>query len=151
MSNLFQDDFRDFLRALNKHEVEYLLIGGYSVVLYGYPRTTGDLNIWLKNTNDNRLRLIAACIEFGLPTNDLTREKFENEEIEVFTFGKPPVCIELLIRIKGTDFDAMNQSSVILRPDGFPVRVVSYEDLVKLKKNAGRPKDLDDLNNIKKP
>lgn len=149
MSNLFNADFREFILALNKYEVEYLLIGGYTVILYGYPRTTGDLDIWLKNTDENRLRLVNACREFGLPTGDLIKEKFENPAIEVFTFGKPPVCIELIIRISGIEFEEVNENHVILEPDGFPVRVVSYPDLVKMKKNASRPKDLDDLNNIK--
>ena len=149
MSNLFNADFREFILALNKHEVEYLLIGGYTVILYGYPRTTGDLDIWLKNTDENRLRLVKACHEFGLPTNDLTKEKFENPDIEVFTFGKPPVCIELIIRISGIEFEDIDKNYVIMEPDGFPVRVVSYPDLVIMKKRASRPKDLDDLYNIK--
>lgn len=54
MANLFNDDFRDFLIALYKYDVDYLLVGGYTVILYGYPRTTGDLDIWLKNLNANR-------------------------------------------------------------------------------------------------
>ena len=84
MSNLFNTDFRDFLIALNKHDVDYLLIGGYTVILYGYPRTTGDLDIWLKNSNENRLKLLNACLEFGLYTADLTQDKFENPEICLF-------------------------------------------------------------------
>jgi hypothetical protein len=41
MANIFNDDFRDFIRALNKANVEYILVGGYSVILHGYARTTG--------------------------------------------------------------------------------------------------------------
>lgn len=118
------------------------------MVLYGYPRTTGDMDIWIKNSEENRVKLVQASIEFGLPTGDLTKEKFENPSIEVFTFGKPPVSIELIIRISGSEFEEVNNNCVIMEPDGFPIRVVSYADLVKMKKNAGRPKDLDDLNNI---
>lgn len=92
--------------------------------------------------------MINACREFGLYLNDLTQEKFEDPEIEVFTFGRPPISIELLIRIKGIEFDDASKNHVILQPDGFPIRVVSFPDLVKMKKNAGRPKDLDNLNNI---
>ena len=39
-------DFKDFLRLLNSHGVEYLLIGGYAVGYHGYPRATGDMDIW---------------------------------------------------------------------------------------------------------
>jgi hypothetical protein len=149
MSHLFNDDFREFFFMLNKHGVDYLLIGGYTVALYGYPRTTGDLDIWLRNSEDNRVKLIKACNEFGLPSGDLSKENFADNNIEVFTFGRPPVSIELLIRIKGFEFDAAYANSIIMSPDGFPVRVVSYPDLVKMKINAGRPKDLDDLDNIR--
>lgn len=149
MSTIFGEDFRDFILLLNKFNVDYLLIGGYTVILYGYPRTTGDLNVWIRNSNENRLKLIKACNEFGLMTSDLTAEKFSNPEIEVFTFGRPPVCLELLIRVNGIEFEEAFKNSVIMEPDGFEVHVVSFPDLVKMKQNAGRPKDLDDLNNIK--
>ncbi len=148
MSNLFHDDFRDFFLLLHKYNVDYLLIGGYTVILYGYPRTTGDLDLWIKNTEDNRLKLIKACHEFGLPIADLTSEKFNDPEVEVFTYGRKPVCIELLIRIKGIAFEEAENNFVIMKPDGYPVRVVSFPDLVKMKKKANRPKDLDDLDNI---
>ena len=45
MSNIFNEDFRDFLNALNDAEVKYILIGGFSVILHGYSRTTGDMDI----------------------------------------------------------------------------------------------------------
>lgn len=149
MSNLFNDDFRDFLLLLNKFEVDYLLIGGYTVILYGYPRTTGDLDIWVNITQENRIKLINCCHAFGLHTTDLSQQKFNNPAVEVFTFGRPPVCIEILIRIKGIEFSDVKKNFVVMKPDGYPVKVVSYYDLVRMKKNAGRPKDLDDLNNIK--
>jgi len=151
MNRIFNDDYKDFLLALNKHDVRYLLIGGYTVILYGYPRTTGDIDIWIENSNENRKKLINACRDFGLPTDNLTSEKFDNPAIEVFTFGRPPVCIELIIRIKGTDFNEGYESSIITEPDGFPVRMISYAYLVEMKTKAGRPKDLDDLSNIKNP
>lgn len=151
MSNLFNKDFTDFLLALNEQDVEYLLIGGYTVILYGNPRTTGDLDIWLKNSTENRIKVIKACFAFGLPTDNLSFEKFNNPEVEVFSYGRPPVCIELLIRIKGIEFEDAYKNSVVMHPDGFPVRVVGYHDLVRLKKLAGRPKDLDDLKRIVDP
>jgi len=41
MPNIFNEDFRDFLKTLNDHKVDYLLVGGYAVILHGYRRTTG--------------------------------------------------------------------------------------------------------------
>lgn len=148
MSAIFGPDFREFILLLNKHNVDYILIGGYTVILYGYPRTTGDLDVWIRNSNQNRLKLINACHEFGLMTKDLTVEKFNDENVEVFTFGRPPICIEILIRIQGIEFDEAMINAVVLEPDGYPVKIVSFPDLVRMKKNANRPKDLDDLENI---
>ena len=50
MNNIFNKDFQDFVKALNNNEVEYILLGGYAVVVYGYSRTTGDLDIWVRRT-----------------------------------------------------------------------------------------------------
>ena len=53
VANIFNDDFRNFIQLMNENEVEYLLVGGYSVVLHGYTRTTGDLDIWVNQTEKN--------------------------------------------------------------------------------------------------
>ena len=50
MGNIFNKDFRDFIAALNKNEVRYILVGGYSVILHGYSRTTGDMDFWVDRT-----------------------------------------------------------------------------------------------------
>jgi hypothetical protein len=76
MPNIFNEDFRDFIAILNKHEVKYILVGGYAVVLHGYRRTTGDLDIWVNQTKENYLRLIKVYREFGLHEEDMTEENF---------------------------------------------------------------------------
>jgi len=48
----------EFLRLLNSHEVEYLLVGGYAVGIYGYPRSTGDMDVWVGRTPENATRLV---------------------------------------------------------------------------------------------
>lgn len=49
-SNIFNEDFREFLLALNEKGVRYLLVGGFAVILHGYSRTTGDMDIWVERT-----------------------------------------------------------------------------------------------------
>ena len=53
IGNIFNQDFREFLNALNNNKVKYLLVGGYSVILHGYSRTTGDMDIWVDRTKEN--------------------------------------------------------------------------------------------------
>jgi len=60
MANIFHEDFRDFLTALNDADVRYILVGGYSVVLHGYSRTTGDMDLWVDRSGENYDRLLTA-------------------------------------------------------------------------------------------
>lgn len=63
--NIFNQDFKDFISALNAAKVDYILVGGYSLILHGYNRTTGDLDIWVRKTEGNYKRLLNA---FSLST-----------------------------------------------------------------------------------
>jgi hypothetical protein len=95
MGNIFNDDYSDFLSALNEQEVKYLLVGGFSVILHGYSRTTGDMDIWVERTLENYLKIKKAFHQFGMPVFDMTEDNFLNHpEWDVFTFGVPPVAID---------------------------------------------------------
>ena len=72
-------DFREFLRLLNDHKVEYLLIGGYAVGYHGYPRATADMDIWVAVDPANARRIVAALKEFGFDTPDLSADLFLEE------------------------------------------------------------------------
>ena len=105
MSNIFNNDFRDFLSALNEAKVEYLLIGGYSVILHGYPRTTGDMDLWVNKTQKNYQKLCKSFLIFGMPVFDMTLKKFmNNAQNDVFSFGRPPSQIDILTKVKGLNF-----------------------------------------------
>src|SRR5271156_2480526 len=100
MADIFNDDFRDFLQSLNNNDVEYILVGGYAVILHGYRRPTGDLDIWVNQTKENYHKLVRAFNEFGLPVFDMTEQTFLNSEIaDVFSFGRAPVSIDILTRL----------------------------------------------------
>ncbi len=153
LSNIFNADFQEFIRAINDCEVEYLLVGGYAVIAHGYPRTTGDMNLWINPTEANYKRLHTAFAQFGMPLFDMSQEKFlDTNQFDVFTFGRPPTSIDILTKVKGLSFEAAfarakwHQIEVDLE-----IRVIHLTDLLLAKKAAGRPKDLDDLLNVDKP
>ena len=149
MPNIFNDDFRDFITALNKYEVEYLLVGGYAVILNGYRRTTGDMDIWVNVTTLNYRKLVRAYLSFGLPTTDITEENFlRNNEIEVFTYGMPPVCIDIMKVVKGCNFGDAYKLSNVYDENGLLIRFIHLNTLVQSKKAAGRYKDLDDIEKL---
>ena len=149
MANIFNEDFRDFIGALNNEEVEYLLVGGYAVVLHGYLRSTGDMDIWVNVTTENHKKLLKAYLAFGLPTSDISEENFLlNEEIDVFSYGIPPVCIEILKKVKGCDFDEAYKISKIYDENGLQIRFIHINTLVEAKTASGRYKDLDDIEKL---
>jgi predicted nucleotidyltransferase len=149
MASIFNEDFRDFIKALNDAEVAYILVGGYSVILHGYARTTGDLDIWVQRTSVNYKKLKFAFLKFGMPVFDMTEDNFlYHENWDVFTFGLPPVAIDIMVSVKGISFDSAFQNSLEINEDGLPVRLIHLSDLIVAKKAANRPKDQDDLQNL---
>jgi hypothetical protein len=150
MGNIFNTDFRDFIEILNKHEVKYVLVGAYAVILHGYRRTTGDMDVWIKNDEENYKCLVKVFYEFGLPLIDLTKENFlDNSKMDVFSYGRPPVSIDILTALKGCDFDEAYNLSQIFIEDDLPIRFININTLRTSKKAVGRFKDLDDLEKLK--
>ena len=149
MGNIFNDDFRDFIAALNNNQVEYLLVGGYAVIIHGYRRTTGDLDIWINPTPQNYNQLVKACHEFGLPILDMTAENFlHNDALDVFTYGRSPVSIDIMKSVKGCDFNSAFKNSKQYKENDLLVRYIHLDTLLQAKKAAGRYKDLDDIEKL---
>lgn len=140
-------DFKEFLQLLDLEKVEYLLVGGYAVIYYGYPRTTGDLDIWIAVKPDNASRVTAALSRFGFEKSGLSPDLFLKPD-QIIRMGLPPFRIEVLTGVSGLNFDecfSQRKNTVI---DGVPVSVISLADLKTNKKAAGRHKDLNDLENL---
>ena len=149
MSNIFNDDFREFIAALNKNKVDYLLVGGYAVIIHGYRRSTGDLDIWINPTLQNYKQLITACNEFGLPILDMTEENFlHNDALDVFTYGRSPVSIDIMKSVKGCNFSEAFAMSKEYIENELKVRFVHKETLLQAKRASGRFKDLDDIEKL---
>lgn len=149
MSNIFNEDFREFLVALNDNEVRYILVGGFSVILHGYSRTTGDIDIWVERTQANYQKIRLAFVQFGMPVFDMTEENFlRHKNWDVFTFGNPPSAIDLMVAVKGLDFVESYKKSVLFQDDNLSIRTIHKDDLITAKKAAGRSKDLNDLENL---
>jgi predicted nucleotidyltransferase len=149
MANIFNPDFRDFLSALRRWQVRYILVGGYSVILHGYSRTTGDMDIWVEKTKENYERLVNAFYEFGMPTFDMTANNFlNNPDFDVFTFGRQPVAIDIITAIKGLDFGTAYQQAKDIEVEGLWIRLIHYNDLLVAKRAAGRPRDINDIDNL---
>ncbi|MBK8547845.1 MAG: hypothetical protein IPL63_10830 [Saprospiraceae bacterium] len=148
-NSIFNNDFRDFLNALNQANVKYVLVGGYSVIFYGYNRVTGDLDLFLEPSEKNYYNLMKACVLFGLPTDAISMEDFLNPgETDVFTFGRPPVAIDLMVKLAQFTFDDVYEHADFKVFDGIRLKIIHLNHLKEAKKYAGRFKDLDDLEHL---
>ena len=105
-------DFKEFLRLLNFHQVEYLLIGGYAVGYYGFVRATGDMDVWVKINPDNAIKVVSALKEFGFAVPELSPELFLKED-QIVRMGVPPLRLEILTTISGVEFTACFENRLI--------------------------------------
>ncbi len=140
-------DFKEFLKLLNAHRVEYVLIGGYAVAYHGYPRATADMDIWISPTPENATRTVAALRDFGFAPPEMKPELFL-EKGRIVRMGVPPVRIEIATSISGVRFDVCYDARQVVTLDGLRVNLISLAHLKANKKAAGRYKDLDDLENL---
>ena len=149
MGSIFYPDFREFLEALNLHQVRYLLVGGYAVIFHGYARTTGDMDVWVEQTPYNYTNLTSAFYTFKMPVFDMTLENFlASEKFEVFRFGRKPVAIDIMTKMADFDFNQCYQRARIFEDDKLLIPVVHLNDLIAAKKIAGRAKDIDDIEHL---
>jgi len=140
-------DFKEFLKLLAAHNVEYLLIGGYAVGYYGYPRATADMDIWTAMNPANAERIVAALKEFGFDLPELSPELFL-KEWQVVRMGVPPVRIEIATTISGVNFRECYAERVVVELDGVKVNLISLKHLKLNKKASGRHQDLADLEKL---
>lgn len=140
-------DFKEFLQLLRSAKIEYLLVGGYAVGHYGFPRATGDLDIWIANHKENATRLVQALREFGFDVPELNESLFQ-EPKHVVRMGVPPVRLEILSSIDGVDFPDCYPRRTTVEMDGVEVDVISLADLKTNKRASGRHQDLTDLEKL---
>ena len=144
-------DQRDLLRALNAHNAEYMVVGGHAAIAYGVARLTGDIDIWIRRSEENSLRVFKALAEFGAPLGGLAPQDFNTKETDYFQFGVIPARIDVLQGIEGVDFDqAWSRRVSRTIEEGLTAPYLSIDDLLKNKIEVGRPKDLSDVPDLRK-
>ncbi len=140
-------DFSEFLKLLNSHGVEYLLIGAYAVGIHGYVRVTNDLDVWIRISAGNATRAVETLREFGFSTPDLSESLFLAEG-NVVRMGLPPMRLEFLASIAGVEFDSCFAEKIMVQMGDLTVPVISLPRLRQNKRAAARSKDLADLDNL---
>src|SRR6266581_5807039 len=93
-------DFKEFLQCLNEHGVEYLLIGGHAVAHHGYPRATGDMDVWVAVSEANAEKIVKALAAFGFDVPELSPRLFLQKD-RIIRMGVEPNRIEIQTGISG--------------------------------------------------
>jgi predicted nucleotidyltransferase len=140
------EDFRDLLEELLSAGVEFVVVGAHAVAAQGYPRATKDLDVWVRPSTENAVRVYDALGAFGAPLamHGVVVEDFATPGI-VYQMGLPPFRIDLLTRIDAVGFEEAWQGRLEQELDGLVVPFLGREQLLKNKAAAGRPQDLADL------
>ena len=143
------DNFVEFIELLNKHEVRYVLVGGWAVIFAGYSRTTGDMDVLVERTEENANKIISVLRDFWGSTIGFEKEDFLKED-NVIMMGRPPFRIDILTSISGLDFGEVYKTSKIYDDEGLKIRCIHINELISNKKATGRLKDLADAEMLEK-
>ena len=140
-------DMRDFLLLLNKHQVEYAICGGHAVAYHGYSRLTMDVDILILPAEENARRLGLALTDFGFGNAGIPVAAFTKEGTAV-SLGVQPNQIDLLTSMSSQPTTEVIRNSEPATLAGIPVRITAKPDLIRAKRESGRPKDLADLGEL---
>lgn len=148
-------DINELIATLARHEVEYLVIGGVAVQVHGHRRTTMDLDVTPGPDHENLRRLGAALAELEARPSDAPPGEVEIATADPERLAVAAVVPPLLTRhgqlhiLKepkgGRDFGEMRERALVVDLDGEEVAIVALDDLIRMKRAAGRPVDRNDV------
>ena len=126
----------ELIAVLVDHDVNFVVVGGVAAQVHGHRRTTMDFDLTPDPDPENLRRLNVALVELEARPVD------GGEEVLLTRHGQ----IHILKEPKGArPFDEMRERALVVDLDGSEVAVVSLDDLIRMKRAAGRPGDLDDI------
>jgi hypothetical protein len=141
---MLNPDFKEMLSCLKDEKVDFIVVGAYALAAHGYPRATGDIDIWVRNNGENAQKIMRALTKFGAPISQLTEKDFTSSDL-IVQLGVEPSRIDLLTGIDGVKFDEAWQNKVSITIDTLIIDVLSRKDLLRNKLATGRDKDQGDI------
>jgi hypothetical protein len=141
---LTNKDFREFVELLNSSGVRYLIVGGHAVALHGYPRFTGDLDVWIATDAENAVRVEKVLSDFGFGSLKFSARDFVRPGYAI-QLGRPPYRIDILTSIDAVTFSRAYRRRRTVRAGTLTIPFIALEDLLKNKRATGRPQDLADV------
>ena len=149
--NIFIEEFRNVLKKLLEYKVDYMLIGGYAVNIYGYNRVTGDMDIWIKPDNNNKLLLLDSMAAMGFDEEGINAIKsWDFTQAQIFNIFEKPQQTEFMTHISGIKYEEAKLTAIEVNVDGLTIPLIHIQSLIKNKKASGRLKDLTDAAELEK-
>ena len=142
-----QPDFEEFLRLLEDHAVDYMIVGGYAVAFHGVPRFTKDIDVFYHNSPANIDRLRRALVEFGFSDKEMPSSLFA-ERGNIIAFGVAPVRIDLVNDIDGVTFEEAKSNAVRGNYGHVDVPFIGRQDLLRNKRATSRARDKADAEEL---
>ena len=142
------DDYKDIIYLFNKYNVEYLIVGAYAMAVFGYSRSTYDIDLWIDKSKENIEKVLNALEEFGIPF-EISKDDLQKEN-SVIQIGIAPNRIDILTDIDGVDFKTAYKNRVLKDLDGIQISILNIDDLIKNKQSSNRAKDKIDIIELKK-
>ena len=137
---MLNSDYKDMLLALSNNGTRFLLVGAYAMGAHGYPRATGDIDIWVEPSKENSRRVYRSLAAFGAPLHEIDESTFTKPGL-VFQIGIVPRRIDMITSISGVAFDEAYQKRQIVEIEGLSIPILSLGDLIRNKRATGRDKD----------
>jgi len=144
---MLNNDYKDILLALSNRKTKFILVGAYAMAVHGYPRSTMDIDLWIKPDSENANLVLQALEDFGAPSNNLTQDDLQKEGL-IFQIGVAPRRIDIITSVDGLTFENAFANSKTIEIEGIPIQVLSIGDLIKNKRSTGRTKDLADAESL---
>jgi hypothetical protein len=142
-------DLREFIALLNSHGAEYLVAGAHCLAFHGFPRFTGDVDLFVRVSPENAGRLERVVRDFGFESTGLQAKDFLEPD-QIIQLGVAPHRIDVLTSIDGVDFEDAWTARVPGMLDGLSVYFLSKELLIKNKLAVGRPQDIADVEQLRR-
>lgn len=137
---MLNKDYKEMLQFLLEEKVEFILVGAYALGAHGYPRATGDIDIWIKADENNSKKTYNALARFGAPLDQINVNDFAIEGV-IFQIGVAPRRIDIITKIDGVTYDEANKDKIVVEVEGLKLPVLSLDKLIKNKLATGREKD----------
>ena len=146
---MLNEDYKEILQILLKNKVKFLIVGAYAMGAYGYPRATGDFDIWVDTSLANSRKIYKSLSEFGALLKDISEKTFCKEGI-IFQIGVAPRRIDVITKIDGVNFKQAYSHKEKIKIEKLTIPFLSKDDLIKNKKSTGREKDKLDIKYLQK-